>query len=326
MSESSTFLNRGTGLIIIEVVNSNPNGDPDRENDPRMRPDGRGEISPVSLKRKLRDLVLDKKGPVWRELGQGLKEKEYDIFERKGLTHDDLVNAVAEKKTFLNKYWDARVFGNTILQESENTPIQTGVAQFGLGVSVSPIFIERLTTTRVTPVQEAKTRGMAPLSFRVVQHAVYCMPFFINATMAKKTNCSKEDIDLLLRLIPYAYIHTASYLRPQVNIRHAFYIEHNSPIGRFNDFEVIESLIPKRIGDEGKPSTSWSDYDAEGLREQWAQVKKNYLDTGKAKRVCDLVQEMEHNETDAGKATENTLDFVQEMEHDETSNTPAGAK
>lgn len=319
MSESSTFLNRGTGLIIIEVVNSNPNGDPDRENDPRMRPDGRGEISPVSLKRKLRDLVLDKDGPVWQELGQkpGLIKEEYDILEQRGKKHSDLVKE-AGKENFLNKYWDARVFGNTILQEGKETPIQTGVAQFGLGVSVSPIFIERLTTTKVTPVQDAKSRGMAPLSFRVVQHAVYCMPFFINATIAQKTNCSKKDIDLLLRLIPYAYIHTASYLRPQVNIRHAFYIEHNSPIGRFNDFEVIESLIPKRIGDEDKPSTSWSDYDAKGLREQWTQVKKNYLDTGKAKRVCDLVQEMEHNETDAGKATENTLDFVQEMEHDET--------
>ena len=40
---------RFTGLLIIEVVNSNPNGDPDRESDPRQRPDGRGEISPVSL-------------------------------------------------------------------------------------------------------------------------------------------------------------------------------------------------------------------------------------------------------------------------------------
>ena len=39
---------RYTGLLIIEVINSNPNGDPDRESDPRQRPDGRGEISPVS--------------------------------------------------------------------------------------------------------------------------------------------------------------------------------------------------------------------------------------------------------------------------------------
>jgi CRISPR-associated protein Csd2 len=47
-------IKRSTGLLIIEVVNSNPNGDPDRESDPRQRPNGLGEISPVSFKRKLR--------------------------------------------------------------------------------------------------------------------------------------------------------------------------------------------------------------------------------------------------------------------------------
>ena len=48
----SDTIKRATGLLVIEVVNSNPNGDPDRESDPRQRPDGCGEISPVSFKRK----------------------------------------------------------------------------------------------------------------------------------------------------------------------------------------------------------------------------------------------------------------------------------
>ena len=50
-------LKRATGLLVIEVVNSNANGDPDRESDPRQRPNGLGEISPVSFKRKIRDLL-----------------------------------------------------------------------------------------------------------------------------------------------------------------------------------------------------------------------------------------------------------------------------
>ena len=52
-------IKRATGLLVIEVVNSNANGDPDRESDPRQRPNGIGEISPVSFKRKLRDLLED---------------------------------------------------------------------------------------------------------------------------------------------------------------------------------------------------------------------------------------------------------------------------
>ena len=64
-------MNRATGLLIIEVTNSNPNGNPDQESDPRLRPDERGMISPVSFKRKLRDLVEDKEGPVWLETAAG---------------------------------------------------------------------------------------------------------------------------------------------------------------------------------------------------------------------------------------------------------------
>ena len=64
---------RATGLLIIEVINSNPNGEPERESDPRQRPDDKGEISPVSFKRKLRDLVEDKEGPVWQAFATKFK-------------------------------------------------------------------------------------------------------------------------------------------------------------------------------------------------------------------------------------------------------------
>ena len=72
---------RVTGLLVIEVRNSNPNGDPDRESDPRTRAhDGRGMISDVSFKRKLRELLIQKKGPVWEQLALQMNLKQ-DIFE-----------------------------------------------------------------------------------------------------------------------------------------------------------------------------------------------------------------------------------------------------
>ena len=77
---------RFTGLLIIEVVNSNPNGDPDRESDPRQRPDGRGEISPVSFKRKVRDLIDAKDGPVWKAMQteMNLSDAQFLILESRG--------------------------------------------------------------------------------------------------------------------------------------------------------------------------------------------------------------------------------------------------
>ena len=68
MNTETKEVPRVTGLLVIEVRNSNPNGDPDRESDPRTRAhDGRGVISDVSFKRKLRELILKKKGPSLRE-------------------------------------------------------------------------------------------------------------------------------------------------------------------------------------------------------------------------------------------------------------------
>lgn len=105
---------------------------------------------------------------------------------------------------------------------------------------------------------------MAPLGYRIVQHGVYCMPFFINPTAARKTSCTKQDVDLLLRLIPYAYPHTASYVRPMVGIRHAWFIEHKSALGSCSDFELLAALTPKRKPnfDPEKPSRSWEEYEA----------------------------------------------------------------
>lgn len=256
---------RATGLLIIEVRNSNPNGNPDRESDPRQRQDDRGEISPVSFKRKLRDLIEDKEGPVWQKISDkfNLNNERFHILEHRGRKRDEIKKELNEEdgKKFKEKYWDGRLFGNTFLEEGGSTTIKTGVAQFGLGVSISPVEIERMTNTSKAGVEEGKDRGMAPLAYRIVKHGVYCIPFFVNPTAAKKTGCVQEDIDVMLHLIPYAYPHTASYIRPYLEIRHAWYMEHKSALGTCSDFALIDTLTPKRKGDSEKPSTAWDDYD-----------------------------------------------------------------
>ena len=261
---SKEQLNRATGLLVIEVINSNPNGDPDRESDPRQRPDERGEISPVSFKRKMRDLVEKKEGPVWQEMKQKfnpiLKDEEFAILEQRGRDRKEIEKELGNGM-FIRKYWDARLFGNTFLEEGLSTSIKTGAVQYGMGLSIAPILIERHTTTNKAGVESDKDRGMAPLSYRVVQHGVYCMPFFINPSAAKQSGCNKRDIDLMLKLIPYAYSHTASYIRPMVEIRHAWYMEHKSPLGSCSDFALIEALSPIKKSESDRPSKSRKEYD-----------------------------------------------------------------
>ncbi len=275
---------RAVGLLILEVINSNPNGDPDRESDPRQRLDERGEISPVSFKRKLRDLVDNKEGPVWKELAKqlDLRAEEFQILESRGRDRKE-INQLSEEE-FIKRYWDGRIFGNTFLESGGTLPIKTGAVQFGTGLSVAPIHIERMTNTNKAGVQEGKDRGMAPLAYRIVQHGVYCMPFFVNPSAAQKSGCTQKDIDLMLKLIPYAYSHTASYVRPQVEIRHAWYAEHKSKLGSFSDQAFIEALTPRKKENPDKPSTRWDEYSVPcELPDELRQ---------KTARFIDLMQEM----------------------------------
>lgn len=253
---------RVTGLLIIEVVNSNPNGDPDRDSDPRQRPDWRGEISPVSFKRKLRDLIEDKDGLVWSQLSDELKLKadDFGILESRGRDRKSIEGQIKDG-TFSSAYWDGRIFGNTFLEEGSSGSIKTGVVQVGLGISVAPIEISRHTNTNKSGVQEGKDRGMAPMGYRFVPHGVYCMPFFVNPSMAPKSGCTQRDIELMKKLIPHAYSHTRSHARPMVEIRHAWVMTHKSQLGSCSDFTLIEAMTPKKESEPDQPSKSWNDYE-----------------------------------------------------------------
>ncbi len=265
----SNEIKRATGLLVIEVVNSNPNGDPDRESDPRQRPNGCGEISPVSFKRKLRDLLDDHDAPFFKALPEKYSQHPdcFSILEHRGRDRKTITAEMGKdpanftESEFVRKYWDARVFGNTFLEDgSDKGFIKTGVLQFGMGVSIAPINILRQTNTNKAGVQEGKNAGMAPLAYRIVEHGVYCMPFFVNPNYTHKSGCTVDDIELLKLLIPYAYDMNRSAIRPDVRLRRAWYIEHKNMLGSCPEHLLFEALTPEKLGNKNDPSTSWTDY------------------------------------------------------------------
>lgn len=270
--KSNHGIPRACGLIVIEVVNSNPNGDPDRDSDPRQRPDGSGEISPVSFKRKERDIVEAKAPNIWPTLkdrlttrGFQIADKDYDILEKRGRVRKTIFDEI-QAGTFDDKYWDARLFGNTFLESKEKTEkeigqklkpeewatlrrnIKSGPVQFGMGISLRPVEIRRHTETNKAGVGDTdkagaeKQQGMAPLGCRYVVHGIYTMPFFVNPHSAHYSKCRPADLELMLQLIPAVYPLTASKARPCVSVRFAHYLEHQDALGSFSDLRVLEAL------------------------------------------------------------------------------------
>lgn len=302
---------RITGLLVIEVRKSNPNGDPERESSPRQRPDGKGEISPVSIKRKLRDLMEEKDETLWNSLRAAValpEGYEYEILESRERGWKELKEADETKRAteawketsnlmnsnfpgFQKKYWDARIFGNTFLEKAkeergiQNT-IRSGVAHFGVGVSIAPIEIEFSTWTKKAPAQEDKTRGMAPMAFRVVKHGLYAVPFFVNPTQARKTGCTLADVQIMLQLLKYAYPHTRSVIRTEVEVIHAHVVQHKETLGSFSDFALLDALAPKRVpeADRNRPSESMADYSLQ----TWNDIKDELARPGKPTKWCEV--------------------------------------
>lgn len=283
-----TQVPRITGLLVIEVRKSNPNGDPERESSPRQRPDGKGEISPVSFKRKLRDLVLEKKGVVWEEVRKRLgiqAEDGFDILEQRGRNREAILQLMDEdgkhglSQGFKDAYWDGRLFGNTFLEEGSGDTIRTGVAHFGVGVSVAPIDIEYSTWTSKSGVEAGKDRGMAPMAFRVVKHGIYTIPFFVNPSLAHKTGCTETDVKLMLELLPLAYPHTRSVVRTMVEVVHAHVFTHNERLGSLSDFALLDALTPSKKTAMDKPSDSLDDYEIP----TWDAIKDKPVRSGSSK-------------------------------------------
>ncbi|MBI4683783.1 MAG: type I CRISPR-associated protein Cas7 [Nitrospirae bacterium] len=287
----SNDIQRATGLIIVEVRNSNPNGDPERDGAPRKRRGDIGEISPVSVKRKMRDIVENKTGPIWLYLQKKFKLDEtcFQILEDrdkhekplKQMIIEDKLKPIEEKR-FVKMFWDGRVFGNTFLEEAKDKSkktgegkskketeetlalkknVKTGVVHFGLGLSVAPVAVRTdFTLTSKAGVEKDKTGGMAPGAFKFVEHGIYAIPFFVNPTQASHTGCAKTDVDVALELIPYVYTHNRSLVRTQVEVLHAWYAEHNNQRGSCNDFDLIDALMPKKREAKDKPSAVRSEY------------------------------------------------------------------
>ncbi len=293
---SNHTIPRACGLLVIEVVNSNPNGDPDRDSDPRQRPDGLGEISPVSFKRKLRDIV-EQKPPEWTFVKSAVEERlsvgpladgEFQVLERRGRVREDVERDVYEDNgqfgnKFLAKYWDARVFGNTFLENADTIKerllkrdvsfrgkdkekelkakldelekklrrnIKAGAVQFGMGLSIKPINIRRNTQTNKAGVEVGTEQGMAPLGYRFIPQATYTMPFFVNPAGAAQTKCRLVDIEVMLGLIPLAYPLNPSSIRPLVRVVMAHVLEHGNLLGSFPDLDILRKLAPAAASPE----------------------------------------------------------------------------
>lgn len=263
-------LNRYDFLLLFDVTDGNPNGDPDAGNMPRIDAEtGMGMVTDVCIKRKIRNYVQIVKGA----------EKPYDIFIKEkailnnliSISHqqEEVKSLEKEKKTeaarawMCRNYFDIRTFG-AVMSTGHNAGQVRGPIQFTFARSIDPVFTSEHCITRMavaTDTESEKQSGDNRTMGRkyTIPYALYKTHGFISAHLAAQTGFNEEDLSLFWESLKFMFDHDRSAARGLMCSRKLIVFKHNSALGNVPAQQLFD-LVKIERKDVSAPARVYSDY------------------------------------------------------------------
>ena len=270
--------NRYDFVVLFDVENGNPNGDPDAGNMPRMDEEtGHGLVTDVCLKRKIRNYVeAAKEGEagyrIYIKEQVALNTSDKEALEYLGVDKD-LKKA---KKTdpaldgkirdfMCRNFFDIRTFGavmTTFVQGALNCGQVRGPVQFGFARSIDPISSKAVTVTRLAITKEEdleKKKNTMGLKY-IVPYGLYRAEGFVSANLARRvTGFSEEDLQLLWEAILNMFENDHSAARGKMCVRELIVFRHDSELGNAPSWKLFDSVKVERKEGVETPR-KYSDY------------------------------------------------------------------
>lgn len=278
--------NRYEFVVLFDVENGNPNGDPDAENMPRIDPEsGLGLVTDVCLKRKIRNYVEtvkeDAEGykiyiredvPLNRSDREACKYLGIEETEDKKVT-DALKklkksdeNADGKIRDFMcRNFFDIRTFGavmTTFVKASLNCGQVRGPVQLGFARSIDPIISQEVTITRVaiTTEKDAENKSTEMGRKTIVPYGLYRVEGYVSANLARRvTGFSEEDLELLWEAIINMFEHDHSAARGKMAVRELIVFKHSKELGDCPAYQLFDAVEVKKKADVEYPR-SYQDY------------------------------------------------------------------
>ena len=220
---SDPIKNRYEFVVLFDVENGNPNGDPDAGNMPRVDPEtGYGLVTDVCLKRKIRNYV-----EMAKEDADKLKEAK-----KKDEHLDEKI-----RDFMCSNFYDIRTFGavmTTFTKGALNCGQVRGPVQLGFARSIDPILPQEVTITRVAITTEADAEKKNTEMGRkyIVPYGLYRAEGYVSANLARKTTgFSEEDLELLWTAILNMFENDHSAARGKMAVRELIVFKHNCELG-----------------------------------------------------------------------------------------------
>jgi len=264
--------NRYEFVMLFDVENGNPNGDPDAGNQPRIDPEtGLGLVTDVCLKRKIRNYVeLVKEGePGYNILiknDRSLNSKFTEAYEsenlgkgKKGENKDDVLKA---QKYMCRNYFDVRTFGAVMSTGNDQCGTVRGPVQLNFARSIDPVYHQDITITRQAKTtedrQKASDTEMGKKS--IVYYGLYRAEGYISAALAQKvTGFSEDDLELLWDSVINMFENDRSAARGKMCMRKLFIFKHDSVLGNAPAHILLDKISVSKNDGVIVPR-SFSDY------------------------------------------------------------------
>lgn len=274
---SEAIRNRYDFVILFDVENGNPNGDPDAGNMPRVDPEtGRGLVTDVCLKRKIRNFVETvKEGEVGYEIyikdNVPLNRSDARAFEdlgvkdAKNIKKTDPDIDVKVRDFMCRNFYDIRTFGavmTTFVKAALNCGQVRGPVQLGFAQSIDPIVPQEVTITRVaiTTEADAQNKGTEMGRKYIVPYGLYRAEGFVSANLARKvTGFSEDDLQMLWQAIINMFENDRSAARGKMAVRELIVFRHDSELGNAPAHKLFDAVKAERI-DPAVPARGFSDY------------------------------------------------------------------
>jgi len=264
---SDVIKNRYEFVLLFDVENGNPNGDPDMGNMPRVDPQtGYGIVTDVCLKRKIRDYVdMVKAGKDGYEIyvkeGVVLNEQNTKAYAKLGRKPNSKKPKDDELTKFMcQNFFDIRAFG-AVMTTDVNCGQVRGPVQLTFARSQDPIFQQEVTITRqavtnVRDIDKEKTMGKK----QIVPYGLYRAEGYISAHLAKKTTgFSDEDLALLWDSLVNMFEHDHSAARGKLSAKKLIVFKHDSELGCCQSHILFDKVKVERLAKD-LPPRSFKDY------------------------------------------------------------------
>ncbi|HJB90558.1 MAG TPA: type I-C CRISPR-associated protein Cas7/Csd2 [Candidatus Eisenbergiella merdigallinarum] len=265
--------NRYEFVILFDVENGNPNGDPDAGNMPRIDPEsGLGLVTDVCLKRKIRNYVEtvkegEKGFQIYIREDVPLNRSDRGACETLGIAETDDKKLTEELKKLkksdpdvdlklrnymCEEFYDVRTFGavmTTFVKAALNCGQVRGPVQLGFARSIDPIVSQEVTITRVaiTTEKDAENKSTEMGRKNIVPYGLYRAEGYVSANLARKvTGFSGEDLELLWEAILNMFEIDHSAARGKMAVRELIVFRHSKELGDCPAYKLFDAVEVRR--------------------------------------------------------------------------------